>query len=224
MSRLTLTFDNGPSPGATDRILDTLAERSLRATFFLVGENLADPEARRSAERAHDEGHWIGNHTTTHGTPLGLATDPDHCEREIGATQTMLDRLAHPDRLFRPHGKGTVGPHLLSPVSAHYLAAHGYTVVTWNNVPRDWEEPHDRWIEVALETMAGQDWSLLVLHDRIMGKVPRTLPRFLDMVTERGVEIVQPFPEECVPMLRGQARPSLEQCTMPEAAEQQPAG
>ena len=222
MSRLTLTFDNGPCPGATDRILDILAERGFRATFFVLGKHLADPVARRCAERAHDEGHWIGNHTTTHGTPLGLTDDPDHCETEIGATQALLGDLAHPDRLFRPHGKGAVGPHLLSRAAAKYLAANRYTVVTWNNVPRDWEAPHEHWIGTALETMDSQDWSLLVLHDRIMGKVPDTLPHFLDIVAERGVDIVQPFPEDCVAMGRGRALPALAQCIMAETTDAPP--
>ena len=213
MRRLTLTFDNGPWPGATERILEILAQRQLRATFFVVGERLADPAAKRCAERAWDEGHWIGNHTMTHGEPLGLTSDPDHCEKEIAAAQAMLGRLAHPDRLFRPHGKGTKGPHLLSREAVRYLGAHRYTVVIWNNVPGDWIAPHDHWVEAALSTMAGQDWSLLVLHDSALSEVMDTLPRFLDAVAERGVEIVQAFPEDCIVMSRGEARPAIERYT-----------
>ena len=81
MRRLTLTFDNGPCPGATERILDILAERNLLATFFVVGDRLADPAAKRCAERAKDEGHWIGNHTMTHGEPLGLPRTPTTAKR-----------------------------------------------------------------------------------------------------------------------------------------------
>ena len=53
MFDLTLSFDNGPEPGATPRVLDILAERGIKTTFFVIGEKLADPERRALAERAH---------------------------------------------------------------------------------------------------------------------------------------------------------------------------
>ncbi|XSC45191.1 polysaccharide deacetylase family protein [Bradyrhizobium sp. RDT10] len=63
MFDLTLTFDNGPEPGVTPRVLDILREHGIKTTFFVIGEKLGDPERYRLAARAHDEGHWIGNHT-----------------------------------------------------------------------------------------------------------------------------------------------------------------
>ncbi|MGA3247352.1 MAG: polysaccharide deacetylase family protein, partial [Paraburkholderia sp.] len=45
MRKLTLTFDNGPTPGVTDKVLDILARRNLRATFMVVGQNLFDPSS-----------------------------------------------------------------------------------------------------------------------------------------------------------------------------------
>jgi peptidoglycan/xylan/chitin deacetylase (PgdA/CDA1 family) len=210
MARLTITFDNGPWAGPTARILDVLADRGLAATFFVVGERLADPEARRVAERAKAEGHWIGNHTMTHGTPLGVRRDSDHPEREIGAAQRALGPLAHPDRLFRPNGKGVLGPHLLSRAAADYLLAHRYTVVTWNNVPRDWEEPKEGWVGRAFDAMEEQDWTLIVLHDHHLAQTMHTLPDFLDRVIARGTEILQEFPDSCVPIRRGQVQYPLD--------------
>ena len=81
MFDLTLTFDNGPEPGVTPRVLEILRERGIKATFFVIGEKLGDPERRRLAARAHDEGHWIGNHTFTHTVPLGQLHDPDAAQR-----------------------------------------------------------------------------------------------------------------------------------------------
>jgi peptidoglycan/xylan/chitin deacetylase (PgdA/CDA1 family) len=66
MFDLTLTFDNGPDPETTPRVLDVLALRSIRSTFFVVGNKLSTPEGRGLARRAHEEGHWIGNHTWSH--------------------------------------------------------------------------------------------------------------------------------------------------------------
>src|SRR5262245_46296092 len=84
---LTLSFDNGPEPGGTPLVLDILAERGIKSTFFVIGEKLADPERRRLARRARAEGHWIGNHTFTHSVPLGRQRDANSAENEIGRTQ-----------------------------------------------------------------------------------------------------------------------------------------
>src|SRR3954470_17380773 len=98
---LTLTFDNGPEPDVTPRVLDILRERDIKTTFFVIGEKLGDPERRRLAARAHGEGHWIGNHTFTHTVPLGLQHDAEAAQNEIGRTQAAISDLAHPDRWFR---------------------------------------------------------------------------------------------------------------------------
>ena len=55
MYDLTLTFDNGPDPDVTPHVLDILAERGIKTTFFVIGEKLLDPERRSLAERARAE-------------------------------------------------------------------------------------------------------------------------------------------------------------------------
>src|SRR5205814_8828551 len=106
MFDVTLSFDNGPEPEVTPMVLDILARRGIKATFFVIGEKLSDPVRRAVAERAHAEGHWIGNHTFTHSVPLGRQQGDDVAAQEIGRTQDLLAELAHPDRLFRPYGAG----------------------------------------------------------------------------------------------------------------------
>ena len=106
MFDLTLTFDNGPEPGVTPRVLDILRERDIKTTFFVIGEKLGDPERRGLAARAHGEGHWIGNHTFTHSVPLGQQRDAETAPNEIGRTQTAIGDLAHPNLWFRPFGGG----------------------------------------------------------------------------------------------------------------------
>jgi len=210
MKRLTLTFDNGPWSGPTEAVLDILAARSLKATFFVVGDRLKDPLARRAAERAKEEGHWIGNHTLTHGTPLGMREDLGHAEEEIGLTQVLLGNLAHPKRFFRPNGKGKLGPHLLSRAAADYLIHHRFTVVTWSNVPRDWEEPREEWPDRALAAMNDREWDLLVLHEHYLAPMMDSLPTFLDRVLANGATIVQDFPQACVRLREGVSTPDLE--------------
>jgi peptidoglycan/xylan/chitin deacetylase (PgdA/CDA1 family) len=204
MQRLTFTFDNGPVPGATERVLEFLAERSIRATFFVVGDRLRTPQGRRLAERAHAEGHWIGNHTLTHGEPLGLSGTRLHVEREIGETQKMLGTLAHPQKLFRPNGKGAIGRHLLSRDAVSYLVEHRFTVATWNNVPRDWEEPGAAWLDRAIAALAESHWSLLVLHDEHIASKMDTLIEFHRRITDSEIEILQDMPPSCLPMRNGE--------------------
>lgn len=196
--RITLSFDNGPIPGSTDRILDVLKARGLHATFFALGKLASAPEGRRLLRRAKDEGHWIGNHTMNHGTPLGETGDPQHVEHEIVAAERVLGELALPERLFRPNGGGQLGEHLLSAAARTWLIAHKYTVVTWNNVPGDWIEPRREWVSRALATAETQDWSLLVLHDPYLADMMDTLPAFLDEVQRRGGAFTQDFPPACV--------------------------
>ena len=69
--RVTLTFDNGPTPGVTDQVLDVLADRAAPAYFFVVGSRLRQPGGRDLVRRAVAEGHRIGHHTTTHTVLLG---------------------------------------------------------------------------------------------------------------------------------------------------------
>ncbi|TDR90429.1 polysaccharide deacetylase family protein [Enterovirga rhinocerotis] len=202
MRSLTLTFDNGPEPDVTPRVLDILRERGIRTTFFVIGEKLADPERRALAERAFDEGHWIGNHTYTHSKPLGLLPGPGVAEAEIGRTQDLIGELSHPDRLFRPYGNGgIISRALLSPSVVEHLVEGGYSCVLWKAIPRDWSDP-DGWVDRALSQCEEQGRTVMVLHDLPSGAMAH-LPRFLDGLAARGIAIRQDIPPEMMPIRRG---------------------
>jgi peptidoglycan-N-acetylglucosamine deacetylase len=89
VKRLTLSFDNGPAPGSTERILRAHDERDLPATFFMVG-----PSGTEARVRA-----------------------------EIGGAHAALRDLLDGELLFRPNGRGVLGPHLLSESAVAYLTA-----------------------------------------------------------------------------------------------------
>ena len=208
MHPITLTFDNGPSPGAkgpgiTERVLDVLAAHGVRSTFFVIGQKLAaSPEARRCAERAHAEGHWIGNHTWTHSKPLGEIADAAASVAEITRTDAEIGMLTHPDRLFRPFGGGgRIGPGLLSKAATEHIEATGHTVVLWNAIPRDWDDP-ESWVERALAQIESTSWPLMVLHD-IEGACVARLDGFIREARNRGFTFTQDFPPDCVPIRRG---------------------
>ncbi|MES2710993.1 MAG: polysaccharide deacetylase family protein, partial [Pseudomonadota bacterium] len=171
-----------------------------------------------ASERAQAEGHWIGNHTFTHTGPLGDRHDPGHAAAEIGRTQGLLGALAHPDRLFRPvGGGGRVGPHLLSTEARAHLEAHGHTMVLWSAVPGDWRDP-DGWPARAMAQCLAEPEPLLVLHDIASGAMAH-LDAFLGTLADAGAGFRQEFPDACLPMIRGAARPGLAQYVTPEGAK-----
>jgi peptidoglycan/xylan/chitin deacetylase (PgdA/CDA1 family) len=169
-----------------------LRERELTATFFVVGEQLK--AHRELVERAHAEGHRIGNHTLTHPRPLGEAKD---AVEEIEATQALLGDLGH-ERLFRPSGEGgDLEPGLLNDAVVETLVHGGYTCVLWNAVPGDWKT--QEWVDVALRQVEQNEWTLLVLHD-VAGAAVSRLVDFLDRV---DATIRPDFPPACVPIENG---------------------
>ncbi|MET0389823.1 MAG: polysaccharide deacetylase family protein [Polyangiales bacterium] len=203
MFDVTLSFDNGPDPQATPEVLDCLARRGVLASFFVVGRRLHVREQRRLAERAHAEGHFIGNHSFTHSIPLGERDEPDLPALEIEAAQQLMAELCHANKWFRPFGGGgRLDQCLLNRRCAEHLIRERYSCVLWNVVPRDWEDP-DGWVERALAQCEAQPHSLVVLHDLPTGAM-RHLDRFVGELQTRGASLQQHFPASCVPILRGQ--------------------
>jgi len=206
---VTLSFDNGPEPAATPRVLEVLERFGVKATFFVLGGKLADPARRALAAQAHAAGHWIGNHTRSHSVPLGRISDEKTLVDEICGTQELIGDLSHPDRLFRPFGGGgELGPHLLNQKALALLKANRMTCVLWNAIPRDWEDPLG-WVETALAQCAAQPWTLLVLHDLPTGAMER-LASFIQRVLDRGGRFRQDFPPGLVPLVRGEAMAPLD--------------
>jgi peptidoglycan/xylan/chitin deacetylase (PgdA/CDA1 family) len=202
-TRISLTFDNGPTAGVTDQVLDLLAERSLPATFFVVGRQLCQPGGRDLARRALAEGHRIGHHSATHTVLLGAAADADEAVRaEIAEMAPWLEEFDGEEKLYRPYAAGGVLDRtVFSSAALRYLQDHGYTCVLWNSVPHDWDDPGG-WVATALTDVDGQDWTVVVLHDLDTGAM-RLLPRFLDELADRHVDVTGDFPESCLPIRAG---------------------
>jgi peptidoglycan-N-acetylglucosamine deacetylase len=192
--RVTLTFDNGPTPDVTARVLDILAQARILATFFVIGRKLDNPATAGLMNRAHAAGHWIGNHTLSHKVALGDRSERDHAVSEIEGAQARIGALSHAEKLFRPYGNsGRLGPHLLSRAALNHLIAQNYRTVIWNNVPGDWKDP-DGWVERCVAEVLAQPWSVVVLHDIEGGCLPR-LPELLRRLEDIGVTFEQDFPD-----------------------------
>ena len=202
---VTLSFDNGPEPTITPQVLDILKKYEVKASFFVIGRKAVTPEGRDLTMRANAEGHWVGNHTYSHTTPLG-ELNREEALREFDQAEEVLSWLKQTPRLFRPYGRaGKLGPHLMHPAIVDRLVAGGFSAVIWNSVPGDWRDP-DGWVETAMaqgkEKKESDIPSLIVLHDQPNGALAH-LDRFLARLRNMNVEIVQEFPDECVPIRNG---------------------
>lgn len=204
---ITLTFDNGPDPEVTPRVLAILAERDIRAHFFVLGKHVAAHPALIAQIR--DAGHAIGNHSYSHDVPLGLDPRPDAIEQEIAATAALLEPLVPGVRVFRPFGGGgALGPHLLSRAAVDYLVQHQYTLALWTSVPGDWIEPH-AWQTRALADCLSQPDAVVVLHD-VPDACLAGLAGFLDAVHARGLTFTAELPAHCTPIVGGAVRAALD--------------
>ena len=129
---LALTFDDGPNPAWTPRLLDLLAGHDVRATFFLVGSRAqAQPALVRQIAAA---GHLIGNHSWSH--PNLALSSARRISDELSRTNQILAQIAGaPPRYFRPP-YGARRPEVLR--TARRL---GMIPVLWNAMTSDWKNP-----------------------------------------------------------------------------------
>ncbi len=148
---VTLTFDNGPTPGITDAVLDVLAAHAVPATFFAIGHKLATPEGADLGRQIVEPG----------SSPRRAHVEPQRAVRR--RRRRRAARRARPNRaqpstppvvrgtLFRPYGAGgVIDDRLMSSFGASALCAGGYTCVLWNVLPGDWRDA-DGWVDAALE-------------------------------------------------------------------------
>lgn len=154
---VALTFDDGPQPGSTDRILDVLAELDVRATFFCVGRNAeAHPDLVR---RMRSEGHAVGSHSYTHPTPGDIPITRLAREYARGR-RVVADILGYDPALFRPpHGH-------LTPTSAVMVRGQRLAPWLWTVDPEDWRPGVTRdHIQAVAGRATGGD--VVLLHDWI---------------------------------------------------------
>lgn len=154
IKKVALTFDDGPNPPYTDKILDILKREDIKATFFVCGANIKrHPDL---VKKIASEGHQIGNHTYNHSflpTLLGLVL------KETLKTQTLIEELtAQKLKLFR-------SPFLIAPFwLKNKLKKMGYAILG-GIVGNDWQEKitADQIAQKILSQTS--DKSIIILHD-----------------------------------------------------------
>lgn len=171
---VALTFDDGPVPGRTDRILDSLARAGVRATFFVTGEAIerGGDEAVRLLRRMAAEGHEIGNHTHRH---VSLAAMPSPViRREVERCADLVEAATgRRPRLLRPPG-GAVDVAAIRAAAGLDLEA----VVLWDVDPKDWRGG-DSWAILDAVATSVRPGSIVLLHDS-RDETVRALPVLIE--------------------------------------------
>lgn len=178
---VALTFDDGPTAEGTQYLLFELGKRRIKATFFLIGQEMArSPALARQIAAA---GHELGNHSYSHRRMIGRTED--QYAREIRRTDVLLRAAgARAPRFFRPpYGSRLIG----LPRAA---SREGYHLVTWDVADRVGQhpDPHDYAKDILQRVKPG---SIILLHP--MYRHNRTeraaLPLILDGLTAKGYQI-----------------------------------
>ena len=188
--QVALTFDDGPDPTWTPRILKILKEKQTLATFFVLGSQAQQfPDLLQRIQR---EGHEIGNHTYTHQN-LGETSDEQIC-LELNATTRLIESITgHSTSLFRPPFNGDGNPSTPGELRALRMASDlGYLTVGQSIDPDDWELPGADTIVEQVKEQRSQGGSIILLHDAggNRSQTVAALPRIIDYLHARGDEIV----------------------------------
>src|SRR5262249_4305718 len=176
---LRLTFDDGPDPERTPRVLDRLAELGATATFFVIGANAEKrPDLVR---RIVDEGHALGHHSFTHSSPP--RTSATKLMDEVRRTRELLAGIVgFAPRLFRPPRGQLTGAKL----ARLWLA--GQKVVLWNVDPRDFACSTAADLRAVLVGRTPEAGDIVLLHDDSPHVLP-VLPDLARAVTQRGLAL-----------------------------------
>jgi peptidoglycan-N-acetylglucosamine deacetylase len=185
---VALTFDDGPNEPYTSEVLAILRREHVRATFFLIGENVRRyPDA---AARIAAAGHAIGNHTDTHPAAFALSS-VGRIQAELSAAEsTIHSATGEFPSLFRPP-QGIRSPWLMQTVRANSLIA-----VTWDDAPADWN-PEPSAVLVERTVGSAHPGSIILLHDGLntghganQSETVRALPVIIERLRAEGYRFV----------------------------------
>jgi peptidoglycan-N-acetylglucosamine deacetylase len=177
---IAMTFDDGPSANLTPKLLDLLAAHRIKATFFVIGQNVVDhPEI---VERAAREGHEIGNHSWSH--PFLAKLSDDAVRRELRRTDDAIKNAAgvRPKVMRPPYGSITARQ------KRWIHDEFGYEIILWDVDPLDWKRPGPMTVcnRIVKETRPG---SIVLSHDIHPGTI-EAMPATLSQLETKGFKFV----------------------------------
>jgi peptidoglycan/xylan/chitin deacetylase (PgdA/CDA1 family) len=175
-----LTFDDGPTPIITEKVLDLLSHYQAKATFFCIGKNVDNHP--QLFHRILDEGHEVGNHTQNHKN--GWKTGYAQYLRDV-----LTAKKSNPSTLFRPpYGQ-------ISRTQTKALLKH-YSIIMWDVLTGDFDASLS--VETCIEKVLQltKPGSIIVFHDSLKASpiMLQTLPAVLEALSQKGYQFssIQP--------------------------------
>ena len=176
--KIAITFDDGPSAVYTPRLLDGLKERGVKATFFLIGQNIEKEGGSEIVKRMYEEGHLIGNHTYHHVEITKVSNDEAY--QELMLTNEAIENITGEEVQFMRPPFGLWQKELEKKI--HVLP------VMWSIDPLAWATENVDEIVNKVVTEA-QENDIILLHDCYDSSVKAAL-RIIDLLQAEGYEFV----------------------------------
>ncbi|WP_139187782.1 polysaccharide deacetylase family protein [Bacillus tuaregi] len=176
---IALTFDDGPSPQVTPRILETLKQHGAKATFFMLGSRVQYyPEL---AKQVAAEGHEIGNHTGSHPN-LSKLNEEQIKQEIVGASQIIEEVIGLSPAYFRPpYG-------VYNPIVEKVAFEHNSPIVLWSVDSLDWKNRNPEGVNQLVKDTISPG-SIVLLHD-IHSSTADALPLLMTELKKEGYQFV----------------------------------
>lgn len=177
---IALTFDDGPHPKNTPRLLDILRQRNIRATFYVIGNSVKlYPEIAR---RIVAEGHEIGNHTYNHPNLTKLSNAS--VRKELDTTRDAIIKATgvRPRTMRPPYGA------LRTNQRQMIHSEYGYPTILWNVDPLDWKRPGTAVVKSRI--LSGTKSGSIVLAHDLHSTTVDAMPTTLDALLAKGFRFV----------------------------------
>lgn len=177
---IAMTFDDGPQPTNTPRLLEMLRARNIKATFFVIGQSAAlYPQVMRQTVA---EGHEIGNHSYSHRL-LSKLRDADLSLELSRCRDAVVSATGVAPRVMRPPYGG-----LLTRQRELVRSEFGYPIILWSVDPLDWKRPGPS--VVASRIGHGAAPGAIVLAHDLHSQTVDAMPATLDNLLRRGFQFV----------------------------------
>ncbi|KAK9766326.1 hypothetical protein K7432_004675 [Basidiobolus ranarum] len=186
---VAITYDDGPGM-FTEGLLNILANKSVKATFFVIGKQLESDKLRETLKRAYNEGHQIAIHTYDH-LALSKLNDTQVWNQTRTASEAIAKVIGKSPKYFRcPYGE-------CSEANLKFLGEKGYRVVQWNLDTNDWKlagagnptKNLQAFKKALKKSNPEKDSFISLMHDVHQGSVNETAS-VLDYVTSKGYKTV----------------------------------
>lgn len=173
---ISLTFDDGPNPKTTPKLLDILKDKGVNATFFMLGQNVVKNEA--IVKRTAEEGHEVASHSYSH--PQLTELSPERINEEVQNTDKAIYRaIGKLPTDFRPP-YGAVTPEVAAIINK--------PIIQWSVDSQDWQSHNvDKIIQRVHDTEYND--AIILMHD-IHPETVEAVPIVIDRLREEGYEII----------------------------------